>query len=1492
MKSCHSLLVAIVILQFLTFGETTAPGQHWYYGRPAPGLMTQGGVWPLPWNITYGTDNHTIVPSQFQLTSTYSCDILSDAFLRYPKLMFPSNSPTLSIQGTLTSLTVTIVAPCPTGVPQLEMDESYQLTILPNNPQAVLTANEVWGALRGLETFSQLIFFPDLTSYQIRTATVNDRPRFPHRGVLFDTSRHFLPLRTLRTNLDIMAQNKLNTFHWHIVDSEAFPYVSTTFPNLSKMGAYTPTHVYQQSDVKDVIAYARLRGIRVVVEFDTPGHTGSWGLGQPGLLSACFDSNNNPDPYPNIIDPTQNTTYQFLASFFSEVLSVFPDNYIHLGGDEVLTYTQNCWLNNPQVHQYMIDHGYGNDTTLLENEYFNRFLPLVLAARNNTKIVVWQEVLDNKVAAPNTIAHVWKGYTSDEQMNEMASVTAAGHLAILSSCWYLNYISYGDDWRKYYACDPTGFNGTDAQKKLVLGGELAMWGELVDATNILPRMWPRGSSVAEQLWSDRAQANSAVLAWPRLHEFRCRLLRRGYPAEPPEDPSYCPEEWDVEYYFPNNPTTITSTTSTTTTTTTPSTTTPCVAPATSNNTTISIATATSASSAPTTPVPTTNTTTNTTTTTTTITTTTASASVRLMITSMSASRKLSVSSASDSDNPPTPTYEPSDSDSVALEGKGRKTTDIMPEEDREKTPKAVEAEVDPDEGANFERRTSTPTTLPRFPHSVENLHALAQQLGEKQDSVEQAVGSTPPAENGSPEKKESESTVFNQISYLGCSSIENPSSEKEMLKIVALMNAEKEHDAIAVTLSVPSSSFGTVRLFDTATQAEMATFPVHRIRFCARGQTETPERDCFALSFTQQNATANERAIHQCHVFRCYVPEAAGKALLCFAAAFRNTPISEIRRSLPGPKSNATSPSTELTGTEEDYQFEAFLEMKEEDSSKKGYTLCPQEKNCFKLRRGREKRVVMHLQQISGPRTLAVQKCFGLLLAAGRNLRQSDMHLLDMQSMGRGNDNRVYIIEALWDPNAHNFEVLNTETPRETRVFMTVAADVILAGIDEPVRFNVECKARIFHQHERFWYVTRKAVVDRYFLTTRKVQDAANSSNSNAREVVRFESVTERERSMARLSLGRSPSKMVTQLIHPADDDESDSDEPLLSGSGDVCRECSEDVLSEWAECLRSWKDEANKQRPKELNGLIRNGIPDVLRGEVWQLLAGVQNDPEMMDTYRCLLGKECPSEQVILRDIHRTFPAHEFFKEAGGVGQDSLYKISKAYSLYDEEVGYCQGLSFLGASLLLHMPEEQAFCVLVKIMFDYGLRDLFKLGFDALHLRFYQLQRLIDDYIPDLSPHFADLGIETHMFASQWFLTLFTAKFPLQMVFFIIDLFLSEGINTIFHISLALLRASKKDLLQLDFEGVLKYFRVALPRKYRTESNAKELIHQAVKLRLSHKRLSKYEKDYLAYKKTIETTQDPLERANQEVQNLKETVMRLERENDDLAHELVTSKI
>jgi hypothetical protein len=187
---------------------------------------------------------------------------------------------------------------------------------------------------------------------------------------------------------------------------------------------------------------------------------------------------------------------------------------------------------------------------------------------------------------------------------------------------------------------------------------------------------------------------------------------------------------------------------------------------------------------------------------------------------------------------------------------------------------------------------------------------------------------------------------------------------------------------------------------------------------------------------------------------------------------------------------------------------------------------------------------------------------------------------------------------------------------------------------------------------------------------------------------------------------------------------------------------------------------------------------------QVWQRMTGasMQMD-EIVDTYRVLVTKEAPDDKVILRDIHRTFPAHEFFKDAGGVGQEALYRISRAYSVYDSEIGYCQGQSFLIAALLLQMPEEQAFGVLVKVMHKLGLRDMFRENFEQLQLRLYQLDRLIENIMPDLWQHFTENGIESHMYASQWFLTVFTAKFPLFLVFRVLDAFLLFGFDSIFQV-------------------------------------------------------------------------------------------------------------
>lgn len=726
-----------------------------------------------------------------------------------------------------------------------------------------------------------------------------------------------------------------------------------------------------------------------------------------------------------------------------------------------------------------------------------------------------------------------------------------------------------------------------------------------------------------------------------------------------------------------------------------------------------------------------------------------------------------------------------------------------------------------------------------------------------------------------------DSVVFSKLTYLGCASVNAPRSEVEALRMMSILRGQCQI-SLDVTLSVPNVSEGTVRLLDPQTNTEIANYPIYKILFCARGHDGTPESDCFAFTESHYNAE-----LFRIHVFRCEIQEAVSRILYSFATAFR-------RSAKQTPLSAAAAPETPDSDI---FTFSVSLEIKEDDG--KGYfSAVPKDKDrqCFKLRQGIDKKIVIYVQQTTN-KELAIERCFGLLLSPGKDVRNSDMHLLALESMGKSSDGKSYVITGSWNPKSPQFQVVNEETPKDKVLFMTTAVDLVITEVQEPVRFLLETKVRVCSPNERlFWPFSKRSTTENFFLKLKQIKQKERKNNADTLyEVVFLESESERERRKTtaspsvRLPQSGSQSSMIPSP--PEDDEEEDNDEPLLSGFGDVSKECAEKILETWGELLSKWHLNLSV-RPKQLASLVRSGVPEALRGEVWQLLAGCHNNDHLVEKYRILITKESPQDSAITRDINRTFPAHDYFKDTGGDGQDSLYKICKAYSVYDEEIGYCQGQSFLAAVLLLHMPEEQAFSVLVKIMFDYGLRELFKQNFEDLHCKFYQLERLMQEYIPDLYNHFLDISLEAHMYASQWFLTLFTAKFPLYMVFHIIDLLLCEGISVIFNVALGLLKTSKDDLLLTDFEGALKFFRVQLPKRYRSEENAKKLMELACNMKISQKKLKKFEKEYHTMREQQAQQEDPIERFERENRRLQEANMRLEQENDDLAHELVTSKI
>ncbi|MGA8764606.1 MAG: family 20 glycosylhydrolase [Candidatus Sulfotelmatobacter sp.] len=389
-------------------------------------------------------------------------------------------------------------------VQMLGEDESYELAITGSG--AKLTAPDPLGILHGLQTFLQLVQTTP-AGFAVPAVTIKDQPRFPWRGLLIDVSRHFIPLDVLKRNLDGMAAVKMNVLHLHLSDDQGFRVENKRFPKLHEMGS--DGFYYTQTDMRDFIAYAHSRGIRVLPEFDIPGHSGSWLVGYPALASGPGPYKIEPGAPDAVMDPTQEATYKFLDKFVAEMAKLFPDAYFHIGGDEV---NGQQWNANPKIQAFIRAHGMNNNQDL--QAYFNQRLQKILA-KHHKIMVGWDEVLYPDL--PKTIViQSWRGQES------LATAAKQGYNGLLSFGYYLDLM-----WpaARHYAIDPMSGSAatlTPEEKNRVLGGEACMWTEWVTPEILDSRLWPRTAAIAERLWSPQ-EVQDAGSMYARLSQLNWRL---------------------------------------------------------------------------------------------------------------------------------------------------------------------------------------------------------------------------------------------------------------------------------------------------------------------------------------------------------------------------------------------------------------------------------------------------------------------------------------------------------------------------------------------------------------------------------------------------------------------------------------------------------------------------------------------------------------------------------------------------------------------------------------------------------------------------------------------------------------------------------------------------------------------------------------------------------------------------------------------------------
>ena len=513
--------------------------------------VTDGGapptVWPMPREAAWGPGRREVSPRGLRIRCTNApCPATLREAVRRTEPRFAwafcapagtaGRGPPGGGERALEECTVAVRSTDETL--RLGVDESYNLTVSGAHGGCALTAATVWGAVWGLDTLAQLcVQMPSGAAGKValQEAEIKDAPRFPFRGLLVDSARHFLPVPFLKRILDVMSLGRYNVLHWHLVDSQAFPVRSDLYPELAEKGAYDPLAAYSKADLREVVAYAKSRGVRVMPEFDVPGH-GSWGAGRPELMG-CAD----------VLDPTKPEVYAFLKAFLGEMAAVFEDEFMFLGGDEVNT---TCWDDNAGIAKWMAQRGL--NSTQLFSYFWNRTSAEVLPGLGK-KVGVWEA--DDFAILPEVFRRLPAGSFSNAwyTLETFNATLKAGMPTVLSAALYFDMENPGgvgycseyfwqDTWKCVYRTEPYDSLPSDSRhyRGLVLGMQGCMWGEGVNRFNWDSRVWDKAMALSERMWSDR-RVNDTEAAEGRLARHLCRLNQLGVAAGPIKA-GWCPAD--------------------------------------------------------------------------------------------------------------------------------------------------------------------------------------------------------------------------------------------------------------------------------------------------------------------------------------------------------------------------------------------------------------------------------------------------------------------------------------------------------------------------------------------------------------------------------------------------------------------------------------------------------------------------------------------------------------------------------------------------------------------------------------------------------------------------------------------------------------------------------------------------------------------------------------------------------------------------------------